>query len=383
MSAPSENDLRAAVIAAPEEDAPRLAYAKKLSERGDPRGQFIELQVRYRPVAEDYPLFAAAQKLLKQHEKEWLADFPPVTEPVFQRGFLFSGRFEPQDVTAELFARTPLVELDLAHGGPELERIAQLSGLATVRKLTVRSGNDAGFSALCGSPHLRLHTLHAYLGKCHPETMAALANAPSAAGLRELQLSYTTLSEDAARALGGSTQLRHLERLYVDSCGLTRVAASALTPLLSAAKELSMGNNPRAFASGPFLERLELHNNGLTDEDVRALAGLTTVGSLRKLLLNQNTITDTGVAALAASPNFTHLAELDLGDNQITETGVEALAGGAGMPVLELLRISGNPLRTVEIEDWRDWDGSWVGSGPNSTQWTNFLERYQRRFKIS
>ncbi|AEI63690.1 TIGR02996 domain-containing protein [Corallococcus macrosporus] len=37
--------LLAAVVAQPEEDAPRLVYADHLQQQGDPRGEFIAVQV--------------------------------------------------------------------------------------------------------------------------------------------------------------------------------------------------------------------------------------------------------------------------------------------------------------------------------------------------
>jgi uncharacterized protein (TIGR02996 family) len=38
--------LFSAVVATPDDDAPRLVLADALEERGDPRGRFISLQVR-------------------------------------------------------------------------------------------------------------------------------------------------------------------------------------------------------------------------------------------------------------------------------------------------------------------------------------------------
>ena len=40
-----ETELLAEIYAAPDDDAPRLVYADWLQERGDPRGEFIALQL--------------------------------------------------------------------------------------------------------------------------------------------------------------------------------------------------------------------------------------------------------------------------------------------------------------------------------------------------
>src|SRR6266699_7356716 len=47
-----ERALVEAIRAQPEEDAPRLLYAAWLKERGDPRGDFIETQVRWHQAHE-------------------------------------------------------------------------------------------------------------------------------------------------------------------------------------------------------------------------------------------------------------------------------------------------------------------------------------------
>jgi uncharacterized protein (TIGR02996 family) len=39
-----EDEFLNAVLASPEDDGPRLAYADWLSNRGDPRGEFIRIQ---------------------------------------------------------------------------------------------------------------------------------------------------------------------------------------------------------------------------------------------------------------------------------------------------------------------------------------------------
>ena len=44
MTSVTEEELLAAVFAAPDDDAPRRVYADWLLERGDPRGEFIQLQ---------------------------------------------------------------------------------------------------------------------------------------------------------------------------------------------------------------------------------------------------------------------------------------------------------------------------------------------------
>ncbi|MCA9618034.1 MAG: TIGR02996 domain-containing protein [Myxococcales bacterium] len=83
----SEDDLLAAIYAAPDDDGPRLVYADWLSERGDPRGELIMLQCQ--------PSLDAKQQkrvdgLLKKHARAWLGPLAPVigkADLAFERGF--------------------------------------------------------------------------------------------------------------------------------------------------------------------------------------------------------------------------------------------------------------------------------------------------------
>lgn len=79
-----ERELFAAVYANPEHDAPRLVLADHLQQRGDPRGEFIALQ-----IAGD---FAKTKRLSSQHGASWLGALEPIVAknaPMeFRRGFL-------------------------------------------------------------------------------------------------------------------------------------------------------------------------------------------------------------------------------------------------------------------------------------------------------
>jgi len=97
-----------AITARPEDDLPRLIYADYLDERGDPRGEFIRVQVALgRP---DTPwsdgdvrqLRARERLLLYQHRSAWLGrlDGEWRGDAVFERGFVVQV-----DVSATQFVR--------------------------------------------------------------------------------------------------------------------------------------------------------------------------------------------------------------------------------------------------------------------------------------
>src|SRR5437868_6989075 len=68
--------LMAAVLRAPRDDAPRLRLADWLAASGDPRGEFIRVQVelaRLDPAADEADRLARREReLLARHETEWV-----------------------------------------------------------------------------------------------------------------------------------------------------------------------------------------------------------------------------------------------------------------------------------------------------------------------
>jgi uncharacterized protein (TIGR02996 family) len=91
----TELELLLRVLAAPDDDEPRLVYADGLQEKGDPRGEFIPLQCALaRPEARADPAQFAAMRaregeLLSAHADEWTAlAIPFEGTATFRRGFV-------------------------------------------------------------------------------------------------------------------------------------------------------------------------------------------------------------------------------------------------------------------------------------------------------
>lgn len=87
----TEADFMAAIYAAPNEDMPRAVYADWLTEHGDPRGEFIALQLAPNPTVKSKKREAA---LLKKYGATWAGDFDRLfAQPGrrFRRGFLAGG----------------------------------------------------------------------------------------------------------------------------------------------------------------------------------------------------------------------------------------------------------------------------------------------------
>ena len=195
-------DHLAAIIAAPEDDIPRLALAHHLAEQVPDLSQLIQLQVgrvnrqRARGWHDTTRMTTAERRLIRRSGTMWWRGIARYIEPTwrgtpawtFFRGFVAQVRIEPEmfiEFGGELLAESPIRHVDFTPvsgddlerllEAPELERldsvafascglddrdviaIAACSRLSHCLHLDLR-GNSVGapgFEALAGSPHLR------------------------------------------------------------------------------------------------------------------------------------------------------------------------------------------------------------------------------------
>src|SRR5262249_59015437 len=98
--------LMAAIIANPDEDTPRLAFADWLQEHGDKhdqaRAEFIRLQIEEAGLPKGDPSRATLEKqqekLRKKHAMHWIGALAKVEQfPLFDRGLLFHVKLTPRD----------------------------------------------------------------------------------------------------------------------------------------------------------------------------------------------------------------------------------------------------------------------------------------------
>lgn len=94
-----DDELAAAVYANPDDDAPRLAYATFLSEHGDPRGDFIRLQIAATRRSLTHDETTTVTRLLDQHLRTWLGPIQRGVDswlsssvPRYERGFVVACR---------------------------------------------------------------------------------------------------------------------------------------------------------------------------------------------------------------------------------------------------------------------------------------------------
>ena len=199
----------------PKDDLPRLAMAKLLEERGDPRGELIRIQRTLRRLPEDNPerpvLKRRAKELLRRDAVAWLTEFPRPERCTF--GFpswwteMRAGRLKVT-VSADVFLDADVqalagteswdwVELlEIRQATPEqVEGIARSPLLASVVSLTIGMG--------CQN--------HKPLGD---DVAIALSASPQVGNLRGLNLPNNDIGQTGATALAGS---RHLQRAWCAS----------------------------------------------------------------------------------------------------------------------------------------------------------------------
>jgi uncharacterized protein (TIGR02996 family) len=110
--------LLAAVIARPDDDEPRLVMADHLAEAGDPRGEFIQLQIAVALPGGGVTREMKARMwlLLERHNLTWLAPLRALgaDHGVFRRGFIEEVSIDADVLMRkhkELFASFPVRRL--------------------------------------------------------------------------------------------------------------------------------------------------------------------------------------------------------------------------------------------------------------------------------
>lgn len=260
--------LIARVLAEPERDEPRLVVADWLTERGDPRGEFIALS-----CAPPTPRTQARIDELKAlHHWGWCRDLGlGEADTTFRRGFVERAALNSywfEQAVSRLFGSTPLRALSLQVNHQQARHFVELQFAPTLSSLSltvVLNSSDAAATLQVGhsSAWQRLVSFELSLVGGHFETEAA-----------------------ALSTLGGLSALPQLRSLTISSGGADAVAY--------------------ALASGGFTQ-------------------------LTSLSLGALSLTNDGALALAQARNLERLERLDLGYTMgVDDVGFEALRGRFG-----------------------------------------------------
>jgi uncharacterized protein (TIGR02996 family) len=266
------NDLLAAVLADPDDFEARLVYGDYLTERDDPRGEFIHVQCALgrplvnasgrswtRPTFDGDPklLEKRERKLLSLHQKTWVA---PIRTTIrtwnWSRGFIERVVADASKFLAgalALFAEMPVTAVQLtAIKPPMLHTLAAQPTSAKLKNL------DVNFQKLDADA---LSALHAATWR----------------DLRYLDLSGNKFGIAGARVLAKAS-LPALRVLRFNDAELTdeMLATLAESPFLPALETLDLAYNPAVtyasarplIAAAPALVKLRLRRTAVTDAEL-------------------------------------------------------------------------------------------------------------------
>jgi len=198
------DELLAAITAAPEDDAARLAFAEHIQASEPDRSQFIEDQVELARERRQRRGWAAreAHPLMAQHEDEWahvIGAF--ATRWTFDRGFITSICIDPHlflEHGAWLFANAPIRLVELTPPREGQFPMAQLAESPLLARLDGLSLHDDrlgphDLEQLAASPHLdRLLILASVHLEIDTASYATLARNPQLRKALGVRLSHQT-----------------------------------------------------------------------------------------------------------------------------------------------------------------------------------------------
>ena len=271
----TESRLRAAIFASPGDDAPRLVYADWLLERGDPRGEFIQIQCRLgRPVGgsgklspnhpmmrSKHPTLDAASKkalevreqaLLRAHQKSWIAPIRKYINSWFwERGFVSRVDVNVSKLIthfAAILEFAPLRAVYLMGSTPALlRRLSETALVSSIPWLSIDMQRIGAREAeIFRSPHFaRLQQLSLQLNPLGDEAVNVLASSTTLGALRSLDLSFSQvdITSQGIERLSCAAFFPNLTELVLD-CSLAR--KTAIAPILKRGvrlKSLSLGSH--------------------------------------------------------------------------------------------------------------------------------------------
>jgi uncharacterized protein (TIGR02996 family) len=381
-----EQALYRAIVAAPEDDTPRLVYADWLDEHDRPEeAEFIRLGCALeaqRPDHPDYPDWEQRHEELKS----WLGTHEPRSAPRLagglalddgpawwqnsRRGFPryldyertgWSGRRSMRALAAALEKAFDLLptrwlvvrflttaQLDELLRQPVVERLEVL----TLQLATDAEPQDEAcrLIAACG----RLRGLKGLLPAFDIGTAGAeaLARSDNLTRLEWLDWSFSQLSPEGMRTLAAAPWFRNLKALGFDY-GLAEDAFLELCRAepLPRLHDLNLSNNDFSFraweafsrsAAFPAVARLVLDHTSLAADATRLFQAPWFRPAY--LSLNSCQIGDEEVAALAATPAAESLRSLRLRNNRLGARAALAIGQCRRLARLRHLQLSDNPL---------------------------------------
>ncbi|MEN0065287.1 MAG: TIGR02996 domain-containing protein [Myxococcota bacterium] len=336
-------ELRKRILDAPDDPDPWRVLGDWLQQRGDPRGEFIRVQ-----LALEDPLIDPATRrslqgkeraLLNAHEREWLG---PLGDPLFankdqplsarwgfRRGFLHTLDLvnAMPDVVAGLVAspdRDLLRSLSVEYAFEENEVLEPLVNVNFPSVVAFRFGDgtgslrEEGLAGVIAGGMPRLRALTVSGRRVDTKSLFSL----KAPDLEELDVSCA--HEHATKALAKNPSFANLERLALAPHALEPGDDESGYLPLSAVRDIA--RSPHLQAIG----QLSLWQSSAGDAGVAELLRSGMLARLHILNLSYGTITDEGARMIAESEAPKTLQSLTLTQNRLTPDGI-ALVEGCGI----------------------------------------------------
>jgi uncharacterized protein (TIGR02996 family) len=392
--------LESALVENPDDLATHHAYADYLQEQGDPRGEFIQLQLALedprRPGSERQLLEARANELRAEHERQWLGTLAddllgpeqeswrarPKSERTFgfARGWLDRLVLRESRWTTSLDGQEPLEQEPAARRFALAERLERAPEVRLLRELILAF--DSGTSLLLlDCPYLtNLRVLQ--VGGLAELTSPGLAERESAeeelgivtARTEIYTTSIVTVEREEGQppvhgwGLSDFLALRpRLEELYLlapdEDYDLAHLFA---LPNLNHLRVLQVYGRDvhyplEVLADNPALKNLthlQLHP-AYTGVPLIDLAGMRAIvqsphlPKLTHLQLHCSNLGDVGCTEIVTSGILKRLKVLDVRHGEITDSGARTLADCPDLRRLELLDIERNGLTQAGIDALR------------------------------
>lgn len=327
-----------AILENPDDDHLRLVYADWLEERGEPRAEFIRVQLalasRETSGQRKRELLVRQQQLLRFHQKTWLGPLQNLPGQVeFQRGFpeklMWLDGQAFLEHGASFFETAPIRSVCLRNVGSCVADLVKCTLFGRLRSLELSGLNDSELGILVESPHLKsIQELNLSGNGIGLPGVRSLAASPHLSMVNALSMSHNPIGDLGLYALVSSAYLRQIGTLRVAYCDLSDASVQYLiqSPIL------------------PNLELLDLSDNQIGNAGLRELVGSPQVAKLTVLRLNRIAINSLAIPQLVQSPHLRKLTSLSLQGNCITDQAALVLAIDSNLPQLRELNLRSNQL---------------------------------------
>jgi uncharacterized protein (TIGR02996 family) len=383
---PLQQSLEQALVENPDDLAAHSAHADYLIEQGDPRGEFIQVQLALedprRPASERKQLQEREAALLKTHTREWLGNLSPflvgqwsdADKPYhyrFARGWLDTVRVLPfHEALFRALARSPQIRLlrnlevvyDMRFHPFDFEPF--LEGInAGLSEEEQQETDELGIDAveilppLLASPYLTnlrrlkvgysdaedplVHStmMNMFEGYNAQLIIDLLAKCPH---LEELYLNAHFNDIEKLFALPTLGNLRVLQYYFAvgswrgdtvtyplgilaENASLKRLTTLRLHPGRDSTIQIDQFDALLHSTNLSGLTHLQVHMTTFGDEGPRRIIKSGILRRIKILDIGHGTMTDEGARILAGCPDLKHLERLDVRRNALMAQGVAAL----------------------------------------------------------